>query len=106
MGRIEKLLGIVGGIVGVLIGFFTLLIGAVGTIIFAPGGLFLVLFGIVTVIFGILGIIGGIIVDKNNKAASALMLLGGVGGFITTHILWIIPGVLLIGSSFLVFRGR
>jgi len=101
---IEMLLGISGGTMGVLVSLFTASIGGVLGILFVPGSVFLVIFGVVTILFGVIGIIGGAIVSKNNKAASALMLLSGIGGFITAHVFWVVPGVLLIGGGALALR--
>jgi len=108
LSRTAEVLGVVGGIFGILTGIFAMFVGTIGGI-FEYGMITLALeplfnLGFGAVILGIIGIVGGTIVNRNNKAAGALMLISGVVGFIVVSLFWVIAGILLIVGGILAFR--
>jgi len=98
-----KILGLIGGIIGLIVGIFLLVSGLLGGTLLigflgeegAEVGLAVIMWGVSIFVFAILGLVGGAITTGKPLPAGALMLVGGIGGFLAGTF-WIVPGILLI----------
>ncbi len=98
-----KILGLIGGIIGLIVGIFLLVSGVIGGTLLVGFlgkegtgvGLAVIMWSVSIFVFAILGLAGGIITRGKPLAAGALMLVGGIGGFLAGT-LWTVPGILLI----------
>jgi hypothetical protein len=106
-------LGIIGGIVALIIGIGAWTCGmAAHWITTGAGGeaeqagTNLGIWGFVVFILAIIALIGGAISRTKPLAASILMFIGGIGGFIAAGWFWLFPAVLLIIGAILALVGR
>lgn len=103
---IAKVLGVAGGVTGVIAGLVIVSIGGAGMLLVPEGGAGMVGLGVTAIAFGIGGGIGGMISGDYPELATAIMAIVGVGGFVVATVLWIVPGLLLIGGSVLAWQSR
>ena len=105
-------LGIIGGIIGLIIGIVTWTLGALAGEAGAflggeakKAGALLALWGFLVFAFAIAGLVGGAMAKAKPLAAGILMLIGGVGGFISGWF-WLFCGILLLIGGVLALIGR
>lgn len=106
MRSAARILGIVGGILGLLAAFGVLFFGGLGQAFGALGAGIVVDLGWLALIASIVGIVGGVLAISKPALAGALMLVGGVLGFIAITLFWVPSGLLLIAGAILAFIGR
>lgn len=99
-------LGIIGGIIGLFAAVFALGVGGIGSAFETEGASTVVGLGWSALLLSILGIIGGALALAKPRFAALLMLVAGIGGFISVSLFYIIAGPLLLVGSLLAFLGR
>ncbi len=109
--KTPALVGIIGGVIGLIVGIgaaiFTLFLGGLGSMAGVSGSGKIIIAGILLFIFALIGLIGGALSDSNPKKGGLLMLIGGLGGFLSGWgIIWLFPGILLLIGGFLTLREK
>lgn len=99
-------LGIIGGVFGILAGLFALTVGGAAAGLEAKGGGEVAGLGFVAVLLGVMGVVGGAVANNHPRAAAALQLIAGIGGFIAVSLFWVLAGILLILGGIFGFAGR
>lgn len=99
-------LGIIGGIIGLFAAVFALGVGGIGGAVGAEGASTVVGLGWSALLLSILGIVGGALAMAKPRFAALLMLVAGIGGFISVSLFYIIAGPLLLVGALLAFLGR
>lgn len=100
------ILGILGGLFGIGGAVLAILAGGVGAAFGAEEAETVVGLGLAALALSIVGIIGSALALAKPRAAAALMLVTGIGGFIAISFAFVIGGTLLIAGSVLAFFGR
>lgn len=99
-------LGLVGGILGLFGAGCALAIGGVGAALAVEKASTVIGGGWAAVGFSALGIVGGGLAMTKPRAAAALMLIAGIGGFISIFMAYLISAVLLLLGALFAFLGR
>ncbi|MFD2371505.1 DUF4064 domain-containing protein [Brevibacillus sp. GCM10020057] len=89
-------LGLIAGIFGVISAVLAMFIGGVGEALNANGASTVSGLGMAALLFSILGIIAAAISKSKTKLAGWLMLVAGVGGFISVSLFYILSGILFV----------
>ncbi|MGL4762856.1 MAG: DUF4064 domain-containing protein [Sarcina sp.] len=97
--RAEFILGIIAGIIGIIVGLFDGIIGGFMNLmpmnnIMGLENYFLEKTGTILVILSILGIVGAILANSNSTLAGVFMLISGLGGFLISMFLYMLPAIL------------
>ncbi|MBZ4666574.1 DUF4064 domain-containing protein [Mahella sp.] len=92
----EFVLGLIGGIIGIFSSLIALFVGGVGTVFEAEGASTVTGLGWAAALFSILAIVGAAIVKGKPKVAGVMLLVAGIGGFISISMFYIIPGILIL----------
>jgi hypothetical protein len=62
-------------------------------------------FGIAAAVMGLAAMVGGAIAENHKLAASVLLLVPGLLGFICLNVFWVVPGLLLLSGGVLEVAG-
>lgn len=94
-------MGIIGGIFGILSSILAMIVGGLGSAISIDGADEVIIQGFIAMLFSILGIIAGAISKNKPKMSGWLLLISGVGGFISIALFYIISAILFIVAGFM-----
>lgn len=98
-------LGIIGGLVGLTIAFWFGVIVGMGEELGAETGMTTRAF--LGFILALAGLTGGAIVKGRAQMGGLLMLISGIGGFLTNGVLWFFAAIpLLIGGGIAFLRAK
>lgn len=90
----EFVLGLIGGIFGFGGAVFAVMFGAVDEAV--SGSSEISNLGWAAMLFSVLAIVGAILVKSKPKLGGILMLVSGIGGFISIFVFYILSAVLLV----------
>lgn len=100
-------LGIIGGIIGLFASGVALFVGGLGAALQSQGANQIISLGWAALLLSIIGIIGGAIAMAAPKFGGGMMLVAGVGGFISVSLAYIVAGpLLIIGGLLAVFAKK
>jgi hypothetical protein len=99
-------LGIIGGVLGLLAGLLEITIGGVAAGLEAEGGGEVAGLGFATFALAVVGIVGGAVTPRSPGWGAILLVVAGVGGFITASLFWLLSGPLLLVGALLAFLSR
>ncbi|AWB46845.1 hypothetical protein DCC85_06670 [Paenibacillus sp. CAA11] len=94
-------MGLVAGIFGIISSIIALMIGGVDAAFSSSGTSSVTGLGYAALLFSILGIVGAAMTKSKPKLAGWLMLVSGVGGFISVSMFYIISAVLFVVGGFM-----
>jgi hypothetical protein len=97
-------LGIIAGVIGILAGILEIATGGAASALDADGGGTVAGMGFVTFFLAVAGIVGG--VRSASGSGWILMLLAGIGGFVTAGLFWLLSGPLFIVGAGFAFAAR
>lgn len=92
-------MSIIGGVFGIISSILAMFIGGVGSAFSADGADQVVALGFVAMLFSILGIVAGSISKNKQKLSGWLLLVAGIGGFISISMFYIISAILFVVSG-------
>ena len=102
----EIVLGILGGVFGILAALFVGFIGGLSESFGAFGYELFYQKAAAGLLLGVLAVIGGSIVNKNNKASGALMLISAIFGLFALGLFWSLSFILLLVGGILALRSK
>lgn len=92
----EFVLGLIGGIIGIISSVIALFVGGIGSAFGAEGAGTVTGLGWAATLLSILAIVGAAIVKGKPKLAGIMLIIAGIGGFISISMFYIIPGILIL----------
>lgn len=96
MQKAALIIGVLGGIFGIIAAIFALFFGGLIGISVAEEGSLVTGLGIGALVSSIVGIVGAVLTNISSRWAGSLMLIAGIGGFISISTFYVIAGPLLI----------
>lgn len=106
MRTAAMVLGIVGGVVGIFASFLALIVGGVASAMHSSGGGEVVGLGYAAFFVSVVAIVGGALAAKKPVAASVVMFITCIAGFICISAAWLLSGPLLLIGAILALVGR
>lgn len=100
------ILGIIGGVIGLFASGAALFVGGIGAAVQSQGASQIISLGWAALFLSIIGIIGGAIAIAAPKFGGGMMLVAGIGGFISVSLAYIVAGPLLLIGGLLALFAR
>lgn len=99
------ILGIIGGIAGLIGSVMAMMLGGLGSAMGGEGATTVTNLGWVALLLSIVAIVGGSMALAKPKVAGIMMLVCGIGGFISISLGYIVAGPLIIVGGVLALAG-